>query len=121
MQTPGGTIGTECGPTCASGAGVGTATIQRGQYEKTTTHESDKVVRKGEEAVCGQEHYTKVEDRPRVIERKEYIKEHHPVEKEFIVETRFVGEKELQEGRDVEVLGSQEREIKTTAPKSPCE
>lgn len=115
-------MGTECGPTCAPGVGMGTQAKETyTECETSNLKESGKVTRHGEEAVCGQEHYTKVEDRPRVIERKEYIKEHHPVEKEFLVETRFVGEKELQEGRDVEVLGTQEREIKTTAPKSPCE
>ena len=29
-----------------------------------------------------------VEDRPVVIERKEYIKEHHPYEKQYRVETK---------------------------------
>lgn len=33
-----------------------------------------------------------VEDRPVVKERVERILEHHPVEKQYVVETRFVGE-----------------------------
>ena len=33
-----------------------------------------------------------VEDRPIVKEIKTYVREHHPVEKEFVVETRPTGE-----------------------------
>ena len=33
-----------------------------------------------------------VEDRPIVKEIKTYIREHHPIEKEFVVETRPTGE-----------------------------
>lgn len=32
-----------------------------------------------------------VEDRPIVKEIKTYVREHHPVEKEFVVETRPTG------------------------------
>ncbi len=32
-----------------------------------------------------------VEDRPVVKEIKTYVREHHPVEKEFVVETRPTG------------------------------
>ena len=32
-----------------------------------------------------------VEDRPIIKEIKTYIREHHPVEKEFVVETRPTG------------------------------
>ena len=34
-----------------------------------------------EAAVCGQEYFTKLEDRPQVVEQKTYTKEHKPVEK----------------------------------------
>ena len=37
------------------------------------------------------EYYTKTEDRPIVKERVEYIKEHRPVEQEFVVRGRGVG------------------------------
>jgi hypothetical protein len=37
--------------------------------------------------VCGQEHFTKIEDRPIVKERRTLVQEHHPVEKEFVVST----------------------------------
>ncbi len=33
-----------------------------------------------------------VEDRPIVKEIKTYIREHHPIEKEFVVETRPTGQ-----------------------------
>ena len=52
---------------------------------------------------------------------QEYIKEHRPVEKEFVAETRFVGERELHEGRTTEVLGTEERIVAEAKPKSPCE
>lgn len=76
----------------------------------------------GKEAVCGQEYFTKTEDRPIVSERVEYIKEHRPVEKEFVVETRATGiEREKTEGRDVEHLGTTERIVSEATPKGPCE
>ncbi|KAL4523199.1 hypothetical protein Ndes2526A_g07899 [Nannochloris sp. 'desiccata'] len=75
----------------------------------------------GEAATCGKESFTKVEDRPRVIEQKEYIKEHRPMEKEFVTETKFVGEREMTEGRTTENLGTEERIIAQAQPKSPCE
>ena len=52
---------------------------------------------------------------------QEYIKEHRPVEKEFVVETRYVGEHELQEGRTTEVLGTEERIVAEAQPRAPCE
>ena len=46
-----------------------------------------------------------VEDRPIVKEQITYVREHHPMEKEFIVETRPTGrERELTEGRTSEVV-----------------
>lgn len=35
--------------------------------------------------------YVQIEDRPIVKEVKTYVREHHPVEKEFVVETRPTG------------------------------
>jgi len=47
---------------------------------------------------------SQVEDRPIVKEQITYVREHHPMEKEFIVETRPTGrERELTEGRTSEV------------------
>ena len=51
---------------------------------------------------------SQVEDRPIVKEQVTYVREHHPMEKEFIVETRPTGrERELTEGRTSEVLNLQ--------------
>ena len=41
--------------------------------------------------VCGQEFFTKTEDRPVITERVDYIKEHRPVEKEFVVSCGWKG------------------------------
>ncbi len=94
------------------GGTEGTTTVQ--QTTTTTTAAADV-------PACGRETFTKVEDRPRVIEQKEYIKEHRPVEKEFVVETKFVGEREMAEGRSAEVLGTEERIIAEAQPKAPCD
>lgn len=50
------------------------------------------------------------------------VKEHRPVEKEFVVETRATGvEKEAMEGRVQEHLGTQERVVSEAQPRTPCE
>ncbi|GAB4823969.1 hypothetical protein N2152v2_011015 [Parachlorella kessleri] len=74
----------------------------------------------GTEAVCGQEFFTKTEDRPVVKERVDYIKEHRPVEKEFVVETRATGAARQLPG-EVEHLGTTERVVSEATPKGPCE
>ena len=119
-----GTTGTTSGTTGTTGelrnttgtAGTGVISAQRG------------------EPVCDQKYYTKVanrrhlssaagyslqrsklttvfvqvEDRPIVKEQVTYVREHHPMEKEFIVETRPTGrERELTEGRTSEVYKKQ--------------
>lgn len=57
-----------------------------------------------------------------MIERKEYVKEHRPVEKEFVVETRPTGvEREAAEGRVTEHMGTEERIVAEAAPRAPCE
>ena len=45
---------------------------------------------------CGRQYYTVTEDRPVIKEQIQYIREHHPYEKEFVVETKPTGrEREL--------------------------
>lgn len=56
-----------------------------------------------------------------MIEHKEYLKEHHPIEREFVVETRFVGERELPEKRHTEILRMEEHVVAQAQPKGPCE
>lgn len=53
---------------------------------------------------------------------QEYIKEHRPVEKEFVVETRATGvEREATEGRTTEHLGTEERIVAEAKPRSACD
>ncbi|KAI7842878.1 hypothetical protein COHA_003495 [Chlorella ohadii] len=67
------------------------------------------------------EFFTKTEDRPVVKEVVELMKEHRPVEREFVVETRATGvEREVAEGRYTEILGTTERVVAVTRPKPPC-
>lgn len=74
----------------------------------------------GTTTVCGQEFFTKTEDRPVVKEQVERILEHHPVEKEFVTETRATGVERHGVG-EVEHLGTAERIVHETKPKSPCD
>lgn len=70
--------------------------------------------------VCDTKYYTAVEDRPVIKEIKTYIREHHPIEKEFVVETRPTGqEREQVQGRTQEVVDTKERVVETTKP-DPC-
>jgi hypothetical protein len=48
-----------------------------------------------EKAGLGAETFTVTEDRPRVVERREAVLEHRPVEKEFVREVREVGERAM--------------------------
>lgn len=55
-------------------------------------------VRDGDRApVCGSRTYTVIEDRPIEKERRTTVLEHHTWEKTFVIETRLVGERELQD------------------------
>ena len=57
--------------------------------------------------------FRKTEDRPLVRERVTYLKEHRPVEKDYVVETKFVGQHET--GLETEHLGS----LRTSSPRRP--
>jgi hypothetical protein len=65
----------------------------------------------GSNTVCDTRTFTEVEDRPIMRERVERIIEHRPVEKQFVVETRPVGERELTEGVHYESAGVREYEV----------
>jgi hypothetical protein len=75
----------------------------------------------GEQAVCGQEYFTRVEDRPLVKERVTQVVEHHPVETEFVTETKPTGR--VAEGgvAQVESEGVRERVVSEGQSKAPCE
>jgi hypothetical protein len=70
--------------------------------------------------VCGQKTFTEVEDRPVVKERVEQYVEHHPVEKQYVVETKFVGEKATSKGAGVEVVGQDEYVVEAAEPGAKC-
>ena len=70
--------------------------------------------------VCGQKTFTEVEDRPVVKERVERYVEHHPVEKQYVVETRFVGEKAVAAGAGVTVVGQDEYVVEAAEPGPKC-
>lgn len=73
-------------------------------------------VRQGEAQVCGREYFTKVEDRPIMKERVTLYKEHRPVEKEFVVETRATGEERETGERAQEHHGASERVVEVAQP-----
>ncbi|DBA87102.1 TPA: hypothetical protein ACH3X2_005275 [Trebouxia sp. C0005] len=101
--------------------GTGTATGGATELRNTTgTAGTGVVSAERGEPICDQKYYTKVEDRPIVKEQITYVREHHPMEKEFIVETRPTGrERELTEGRTSEVINTEEKIIEVT-PRDPC-
>ncbi|KAK9836758.1 hypothetical protein WJX74_007534 [Apatococcus lobatus] len=66
----------------------------------------------GATATCGRQYFTTTEDRPVVREEVQIIREHHPVQKEFIVEAKPTGrEREVAGGVASEVVGTTVREI----------
>ncbi|PRW59460.1 Calcium release-activated calcium channel isoform A [Chlorella sorokiniana] len=74
------------------------------------------VARQGEEVVCGQEFFTKVEDRPVIKERVTYVREHHPMEKEFVVETRATGAERETGERAEEHMGATHKVVEVAQP-----
>lgn len=71
------------------------------------------------EEVCGQKTFTEVEDRPVVRERVERIVEQRPVEKQYVVETRFVGEREHGVA-GAEIVDVKDRVVDVAAPGPAC-
>jgi hypothetical protein len=71
---------------------------------------------------CNTEYFTVVEDRPQVRENVTYVREHKPVEKEFIVETHATGhEREVAQGSpQTEIVDSKSRVVQTTGG-NPCQ
>jgi hypothetical protein len=75
----------------------------------------------GGEEVCGRKYFSEVEDRPVVKEQRTRYIEHHPVQKEFVTEVKYVGEQEVHTGKSVEQVDARVRTVAVTQPKSPCE
>jgi hypothetical protein len=74
---------------------------------------------RGEE-VCGVKTFSEVEDRPVVKERVERVLEHRPVEKQYVVETRFVGETPVPSATGATVIDSTERVVEAAEPGPRC-
>eukprot|EP00878_Enallax_costatus_P000508 GHUV01000602.1.p1 GENE.GHUV01000602.1~~GHUV01000602.1.p1 ORF type:complete len:213 (+),score=63.17 GHUV01000602.1:971-1609(+) len=72
------------------------------------------------EEVCGTKTFTEVEDRPVVKERVERILEHNPVEKKYVVETRFVGEAPIASATGASVIDTTERIVEVAEPGPRC-
>lgn len=110
------------------GAGYTTGRTER-EYEREREYEAPTTgagygttggtTTTGEGGVCHQEYFTKTEDRPVVKERITVIREHRPVEKQYVVEQRFVGEKPMT--GTTESLGITQRVVEEAAPRAPCE
>jgi hypothetical protein len=85
---------------------------------KTTGERNTGVDTRGE--ACATKYYTVIEDRPVMKEHVTVYKEHHPVEKEFVVETRNTG-REREAGPHREEVVDQREKIVDAARPSPCE
>ncbi|BDA50680.1 hypothetical protein COCOBI_16-3560 [Coccomyxa sp. Obi] len=87
----------------------------------TTTASTEFVtVSEGDTApICGSQTYTTVEDRPVEKELRTTVLEHHTWEKTFVIETRFVGERELTDQTRVDVISRTEQVISATKSE-PC-
>ncbi|KAF6256758.1 hypothetical protein COO60DRAFT_78021 [Scenedesmus sp. NREL 46B-D3] len=72
------------------------------------------------EEVCGTKTFTEVEDRPIVKERVERILEHAPVEKQYVVETRFVGETAVPSSTGATIIDASERVVERAEPGPAC-
>lgn len=73
----------------------------------------------GGQTVCKREAFYVVEDRPVIIARTEYIREHRLYEVEFVKETYFNTERELVNDQPSEIVEQKERIISVTQP-DPC-
>ena len=101
-------------------SGLAGATQSTGMIQSTAATAATEL-RTGEE-VCNQRTFVEVEDRPVMKERVERFVEHRPVEKQYVTETRFVGE------REVAITGTErvtpvdvtEYEVARAAPGSTC-
>eukprot|EP00884_Botryococcus_braunii_P004715 jgi/Botrbrau1/14244/Bobra.0381s0006.1 len=91
------------------------------EYGTRTAEAAVPIRTEARDEACETKTFTTVEDRPIEKERVERIIEHRPVEKRYVVETRFIGERELTEGRRVEHLGTTERIVSVAQPSSVCE
>jgi hypothetical protein len=103
-----GVVGTHAG-------GMGTGIVGTGRQGSSSSSSSsdDEGVAgvRTTTGACETRTFTEVEDRPVMRERVERIIEHRPVEKQFVVETRPVGEREVADGVHYESAGVREYEV----------
>ncbi|KAI8469353.1 MAG: hypothetical protein J3K34DRAFT_522246 [Monoraphidium minutum] len=113
-------MGTPMGAGAGAGYGAGeTGAVGAGHEER---HESRREERHEEvdPNVCGRQTFVQVEDRPVLKERVERVVEHRPVEKQFVQETRFVGEHAIPSATGETSLGVTERVVEKTEPGPTC-
>lgn len=99
------------------GVGVAEVPVVVTEQERIGHHHHEE--RRGEE-VCGVKTFTEVEDRPIVKERVERVLEHRPVEKQYVVETRFVGEAPIPSATGATIIDSTERVVEAAEPGPRC-
>lgn len=117
------------------GTGIGAAGLAGGQFgdntsvereaiaggERTVTNTTTVTEERGVGGgVCDSQTFVKTEDRPTVREVKNYILEHRPVEKKYVVETKYVGERGLGVSH-TEHINTEENIVQTTPARPPCE
>jgi len=102
VGTTSGTGATGYGATTGTGTGIGTETAVLG----------------GQGAVIDSETFTKTEDHEVLIEKKAYELEHRPVQKQYVVETKLVGEGAVP-GAPTEYLGQEAREVEERVKQAP--
>ncbi|WIA39201.1 hypothetical protein OEZ86_005326 [Tetradesmus obliquus] len=101
------------------GVGVAEVPVVVTEQERVHTEHHHEHHHRHEE-VCGTKTFTEVEDRPIVKERVERILEHNPVEKQYVVETRFVGETAIPSATGATVIDTNERIVERAEPGPAC-
>jgi len=93
----------------STGTGYGNEGISQGvtrTYNESTSE------------IIDQERFTKTEDHEVVIEKKAYELEHRPVEKKYVVETKYMGERAVP-GKATELLSTDAREVEERVVEMP--
>jgi len=99
-----------------SGTGVGTTSGTGATGYGATTGQTE--VLGGQGAVIDSETFTKTEDHEVLIEKKAYELEHRPIQKQYVVETKLVGEGAVP-GKPTEYLGQEAREVEERVKQAP--
>eukprot|EP00208_Stichococcus_sp_RCC1054_P006745 CAMPEP_0206141194 /NCGR_PEP_ID=MMETSP1473-20131121/12064_1 /ASSEMBLY_ACC=CAM_ASM_001109 /TAXON_ID=1461547 /ORGANISM="Stichococcus sp, Strain RCC1054" /LENGTH=179 /DNA_ID=CAMNT_0053535655 /DNA_START=30 /DNA_END=569 /DNA_ORIENTATION=- len=99
---------------------VTSATGATGGYDTTgaNTHHTGTGLVGGSGEVIDSKTFTKTEDHEVLIEKKAYELEHRPVEKQYVVETKFVGEQRVP-GAATELVGTEAREVEERTREAP--